>query len=123
MSRHVRASAVVGALLISALAGCRRESITDPRVAAFVSEPFFIRGAITQVGAPGGFLVEGEPGTSYRIDKAYFRVSAETQFLRSDGSAASAADLKVGRNITLWITGIIRESYPVQVDALRILVE
>jgi hypothetical protein len=41
----------------------------------------------------------------------------------ANGSAATAADLVVGKKISLWITGIIMESYPVQVQATEIVVE
>jgi hypothetical protein len=43
--------------------------------------------------------------------------------LRADGTAATAADLVVGRELTLWITGPIAESYPVQVQAQRIILK
>lgn len=122
MSRSaVVRAAMVAALVISAVAGCGRDDTTSP--AAAFDEPFFIRGRITQVGAPWGNLVTGEPGTSYQVDKAYFRTSDETELRHADGSAASAADLRVGRTITLWITGPIMESYPVQVSASRVVIE
>jgi len=115
-------AAMAAALVIGTVAGCTRDDTTSPAAGLF-DEPFFIRGRITQLGAPWGNLVAGEPGTNYQVDKAYFRTSAETEFRRADGSAGSAADLRVGRTITLWITGPIMESYPVQVSASRIVIE
>ena len=115
-------AALAGTLVICTFAGCRRDDTTSPAAALF-NEPFFIRGPITHLGAPWGNLVTGEPGTNYNIDRAYFRTSAETEFRRADGSAASAADLRVGGRITLWITGPIMESHPVQVSASRIVIE
>ena len=121
-STAVVRAALSGALIISAVAGCRRDDPTSPAAAPF-NEPFFIRGPITQLGAPWGNLVTGAPGTNYQVDRAYFRTSAETEFRGADGSPASAADLRVGGRITLWITGPIMESYPVQVFASRIVIE
>ena len=121
-STAVGRAALASALIISAVTGCRRDDPTSPAAALF-GEPFFIRGPITQLGAPWGNLVTGEPGTNYQVDRAYFRTSAETEFRRADGSAATGADLRVGGKITLWITGPIMESYPVQVLASRIVIE
>jgi hypothetical protein len=124
MSRLTRARVTIAVALVAAfVAGCKREPATTPASAMFGNEPFFIRGSVTEVGKPWGTLVTGEPGTSYKIDKAYFRVTPATQVVRADGSAATIADVKVGTKITLWIAGPIMESYPVQVSAQRILIE
>ena len=104
------------------LAACGRSS--DPTgVAGLTSEPYFIRGNITSATHPWGFLVEGQPGTSYRVTTAHFTVAENTVYRRADGSAASAADLRVGAGIRLWITGIIMESHPVQVRAEIIVID
>lgn len=113
--------AALGALTF--LGGCRREPTSSPAAALFAGEPFFIRGAVSHVDHPWGIIVAGEPGTDYKTDKAAFRVGPETEIIRADGSAATAADIKVGTKIALWIVGPIRESYPVQVDARRVLIE
>lgn len=115
-------AAMAAVLMIGAVAACARDDTTSPAT-ALSDEAFFIRGRITELGAPWGNLVAGEPGTSYQVDKAYFRTSTETEFRRANGSAASAADLRVGSTIMLWITGPIMESYPVQVIASRIVIE
>jgi uncharacterized protein DUF3221 len=107
---------------IGTLAACNRESTTGPK-ATLTNAPFFIRGEITRAGQPWGTLVEGQPGTSYRITEAYFRTSTSTLIHRTGGSTATVADLKVGTKITLWITGVIMESYPVQVEATEIIIE
>lgn len=123
MVRHARARALIAAtFLLGAVAACQRDSLT-PADLATLSDPYFIRGSITEVGAPWGNLVIGQPGTDYRTDRAFFRVSAETKIQRADGTSASAADIRVGRQIRLWITGPIMESYPVQVYADRIVIE
>ena len=65
----------------------------------------------------------GEPGTSNRVTEAFFRTTSATLIRHADGSAATAADLMVGKKISLWITGIIMESYPVQVQATEIVID
>ena len=123
MSRTAIVRAMTAAaLVISAVAGCSRNDTTSP-AAAVLNEPFFIRGRITQVGAPWGNLVTGDSGTKNQVDKAYFRTTDDTEYRYADGSVASAADLRVGRTITLWITGPVMESYPVQVSASRVVIE
>lgn len=122
MSRRVGLAAVTTALLASvALASCRRES-TAPDPAAALSTRYFIHGSIVEIAA-WGYRVNGTPGTDYKVDQAFFRTTPQTEIRRSDGSPATVADLAVGRTITLWITGIIMESYPVQVVARAIVID
>ena len=117
----VRAGLAVS-LGIGALAGCRSDSPSGPK-ATLATGPYFIRGEITQAGQSWGTRVKGEPGTSYRITEAYFRTSSATLIHRANGATATAADLTVGTKISLWITGIIMESLPVQVEATEIVIE
>jgi hypothetical protein len=122
MNRLVVAFHAICALLgASAFAGCSKQA-TEPD-AALAAEPFFIRGPIARAGDAWGYLVKGEPGTDYRVDQAYFTVGTDTELRHRDGSSASAADLAAGRVISLWITGPIMESYPVQVRAERIVID
>ena len=116
------AGLIVGAALASAAVACQRTS-AEPDAAALANEPFFLRGRITQAGHPWGYRMTGEPGTSYQVTEATFRLTSETVLRRADGSQATAADLAEGREITLWITGPIAESYPVQVTAQRIVLK
>jgi len=117
--RHLwTAARLVTALAIpGGVTGCHRETETTDPAAALTNEPFFITGSITQTGHPWGYLVRGEPGTSYRVNEVFFTVNANTLIRRADGSPATAADLTVGRAISLWITGAIAESLPPQVRA------
>ena len=106
----------------AAVGACGRNS--EPTgFAGLTSEPYFIRGTIASANHPWGFLIEGQPGTSYTITSAHFTVGENTVYRRADGSAASAADLRVGSPIRLWITGPIMESYPVQVRAQIIVID
>lgn len=118
----VVASVITVTMGSATLAGCQRDT-TNPAAAALINEPFFISGAITEAGQPWGFRIKGEPGTSYKINEAYFKVAPATEFRRADGGAATVSDLTVGREISLWITGPIAESYPVQVTAKLVVVK
>jgi hypothetical protein len=114
-----RAVRGVGLLAVLTSPGCRESPVAPP----VPREPAFLSGRITQVGQPWGYLVEGTPGTSYQVDKAYFTVGGTATLVRRDGRPASAAELSVGRTVSLWITGVILESYPVQVEARAVVLE
>ena len=121
MRRFVVVASLATALMsVAAFSACKRDN-TGPDAAALANEPFFISGEITEAGRPWGYRIKGVPGTSYRIDEAYFRLDSNTILRRADGSTATAADLVVGSKISLWITGPIMESHPVQVFAQRIV--
>ena len=122
MRRIFGTTGLVVSALLTGVVACQRTS-AEPDAAALASEPFFLRGTITQAGQPWGYRIKGEPGTDYQVTEASFRVTAETSLRRADGSQATTADLVVGREITLWITGPIAESYPVQVSARRVLLK
>ena len=107
---------------LGSLAACKGDSASGPK-ATLATGPYFIRGEITQAAQPWGTRVKGEPGGSNRETEAYFRTSAATLIHHANGSAATAADLTVGKKISLWITGIVLESYPVQVEATEIVIE
>ena len=108
--------------LTLAIVGCRRDTTEPNLFAALTTEPFFITGAITETGNAWGYRVKGQPGTDYSVTDVYFSISDETAIRHLDGSIASAAELVVGRPITLWITGAIAESLPPQVGARLIVV-
>ena len=113
---------IVAALVVpAAIVSCALDS-TAPNT-ALMKEPFFISGAITEIGRPWGYRVKGEPGSSYRVTDAFFTIDSNTEIRRADGGAATAADLVVGRQIRLWITGAIAESLPPQVGARLIVLE
>ena len=120
--RRMLFTVVMSAALAAVASACNRTG-AEPDAAALTSEPFFLRGTISETSQPGGFLMKGEPGSSYKTDRAYFRVGSDTEITRPDGTAASVADLTVGRQLTLWITGPVAESYPVQVRARKIVLE
>ena len=120
--RSILRSLVASLGVVLTVGACQRDT-TRPNAAALSKEPFFISGAITEAGHPWGYRVKGEPGTSYGVTEAYFKLVPNTAVQRADGTPATAADLTVGRAISLWITGPIAESFPVQVTAQLIVLK
>ena len=108
--------------VILTFGACERTS-TGSDAAALAKEPFFITGTITQAGLPWGYRVKGEPGTGYQANEAYFKLVPNTVVRGADGTPGTAADLTVGRAISLWITGPVAESFPVQVTARLIVLK
>ncbi|MCC6771185.1 MAG: hypothetical protein IT360_08215 [Gemmatimonadaceae bacterium] len=89
--------------------GCHADATTP----GIPSEAPYARGVITGVGASWGYRLEGTPGPQFRESKAYFGVSGAA-ILRRSGERVDAAALAVGQEVSIWITGVVRESYPVQ---------
>ena len=115
VSRVARRAALLALL---AVGGCHDYAPTAP---AATDAPY-IQGRITQVGHAWGYLVEGTPGPGHQEDRAYVDVRGAS-ILRRDGAPADASALVVGQRVSVWITGIVRESYPVQVDATVVVLE
>jgi hypothetical protein len=90
--RRMLFTVFVGAALAAVASACNRTG-AEPDAAALTSEPFFLRGTINETGQPGGFLMTGEPGSSYKTDKAYFRVGSDR------GPTAHALDYGTNRGI------------------------
>jgi beta-N-acetylhexosaminidase len=87
-----------------------------------------IRGTVTRVSPdePRTVLVEENPGEESGSNKASVRLTGDTRVLRRSGEAvqrAAPADLAVGQTVSVWFTGPVRESFPVQADAGTIVIE
>ena len=121
MRRTALARLVTTLAVAIPLVGCHRESTDPVPASALTTEQFFITGTITDTAHPWGYRVQGEPGTSYRATDVVFRVGDGTVIQHVDGSAATVAELTVGRTMSLWITGAIAESFPPQVGARLIV--
>lgn len=94
-----------------------------PSRAALPGSPPYLVGVITRVVPPHAILVEGRPGEGHREDRAEATVTPRTTLLWRDGRPASRSDLVRGRAVSLWITGPVLESYPVQVEASAVVLE
>ena len=123
MCRTTLARLVVAVAVTIPLAGCHRASTDPAPAAALTNEPFFITGTITDTAHPRGYRVRGEAGTSYGATDVVFEVADNTVIQHADGSAATVAELTVGRAMSLWITGAIAESFPPQVGARLIVLK
>lgn len=107
-------------LLASCASGTGSETLptTDPS----------IRGTVTQVSSaePRTVLVEENPGEESGSNKASVRLTGETRLLRRSGEAVQRAapeDLAAGQRVSVWFSGPVRESYPVQADAGTVVIE
>jgi hypothetical protein len=88
-----------------------------------VRETPYIQGTITATDARSVRVETPGPRLPGREDKAVVFFGASPDIRWRDGRSASRADLVPGKVVSVWITGPVRESYPVQVDATVIVVE
>lgn len=121
VTRSGAATVLVALMVFATLAGCA--GIAPP-----TGEPS-IRGVITTItpgeGSLGAVLVEETSAQGLSFDKASLAITKDTKILR--GAAGSFeriafADLTKGMLVEVWVTGPVRESYPVQADADTIVV-
>jgi hypothetical protein len=116
---------VIGASLL--FLDCRKS--TDPG-------PAYIRGAITAVESvtePSGqvapfprILVEEDPTKTIlqtNSKKSLVTLYGATKLRDAAGKTISPDALKVGAIVSVWITGIVLDSYPDQVSATEIRIE
>jgi hypothetical protein len=107
--------------ILTALTGCENGS-GDPDHGGIPSEAPFIQGAITALEA-GSVLVEENPSDVSGSPKALLRLTDNTRILHRSGAVARRSDLTVGLVVSAWVTGAVAESYPVQANALVIVLE
>ncbi|MDQ3698539.1 MAG: YobA family protein [Gemmatimonadota bacterium] len=81
-----------------------------------------ITGQVTGVTLPT-VRVEERPADAAGSAKASVRLVDGTRLLRRGGSAAASGDLRVGQRVSVWFTGPVMESYPVQATASVIVIE
>jgi hypothetical protein len=88
-----------------------------------------IRGIATKVNVavePWTVLVEERPEEASESAKAMVTLTAETRILKRAGSEvepATSGELAVGQTVSVWFSGPVRESYPVQVAAAVVVIE
>ena len=98
--------------------------------------PAYIRGAITSiepVTEPGGqvarfprILVEEDPTKTIlqtNSKKSLVSLYGSTKLRDAAGKTISPDALKIGAIVSVWITGIVLDSYPDQVSATEIRIE
>lgn len=115
--RVTTAAAVAVALLLSvAVAGCAAPKPPDTAPS--------IRGVITSVtpGADGFWviLIEETTPEGFEFDKASLTITKDTEILKPAGNGYRVVTLEEpmeGLFVDAWVTGPVRESYPIQADA------
>jgi hypothetical protein len=86
------------------------------------TEEPYIRGTITDVQAEG-FLVEEDPTEVAGSPKAWLNFAQETRVVDASGAEAGVGELTVGRQVSVWVSGPVLESYPVQATAGTVVLE
>lgn len=81
-----------------------------------------LRGYVTRVSTDT-VLVEEKPAETSGSSKASVRITSETAIVDASGTRRGVADLKEGQLVSVWFTGPVAKSYPVQVNASKILIE
>lgn len=120
-----RAAGLAVALLMLGALGCTPRA-PEPQLPGVAPD---IAGLITRVTQADGdlrILVEANPADSTGSPKAHIRVTEEVQLCerRIDGvRAAGQAELQEGVRVSVWFSGPVLQSYPVQGGASVIVVE
>jgi uncharacterized protein DUF3221 len=76
-------------------------------------------------GKGGSIYVEAPKGAKFAYDKAMVRVNDKTRIQKMNGKLvedATFAEIKNGTKVSIWFTGPVAESYPVQATAGRIII-
>lgn len=87
----------------------------------------YIIGSVYDLTDDRVLVAEGMVGDEYtgEVDDfvgnaGWFRVDEETEIFNLDGDLVGFEDLAVGQKVSVWVTGVVLESYPVQAMAARI---
>lgn len=113
-----------GAFQAAAMSGCRTTMALPER------QPD-VTGVITQVSAAQGpeaigtLRVEENPADSSGSAKYVLTLTHETMLVVRPGELTEEigfGDMVVGQRVQAWITGPVRESYPMQATASHVLV-
>lgn len=118
-----RRGLAVAALLAMACGGCVVAPDASGRHAGIPADAPSIRGVVTAREAPDRIRVEADPAVVSGSDKAVVALAPTTRIVHRDGRSGAASDLGVGREVSVWFAGPVRESYPVQADAGTVVVE
>lgn len=84
------------------------------------SEPY-MRGQITHL-SEDSILVEENPTDTSGSAKAVARFASWTRILSLNGDQLSSSDLREGQLVSIWFSGPVMKSYPVQGTASRIVI-
>lgn len=90
--------------------------------AALPEEPPYLRGAVTAID-DAEIRVEADPSATAISAKAVLRLTEETHILWRTGEPADRGDLRLGAVVSVWVSGPVLESYPVQATADTVVIE
>lgn len=110
-------------LVLATASGCAFAPGVQGRHAGIPDDAPSILGVVTMREAPDRIRVETDPGAASGSDKAVVTLTRATRILHRDGRSADGSDLGVGREVSVWFAGPVRESYPVQADAGTMVIE
>lgn len=126
-------STIVAIAAIAALAACNQggpalrrgtaepSAIDSSLVTIPVGDPG-IRGIVT-AAEPGILRVEANPAEASGSPKAVVRLPPSTPVLFRNGEPGEVALLTIGHNVSVWFSGPVMESYPVQGAAALVVIE
>ncbi len=91
-----------------------------------------IRGTIVMIsqassgaGYGGGILIDNTKEQKAEFDKVYASIHTNTRVFEKQGQecrSVSFATLKIGQRVQIQSTGIVRQTYPPQIDATEIVI-
>jgi len=93
-----------------------------------------IRGTIVMIsqassgaspGYAGGILIDSTKEQKAEFDKVYASIHTNTRVFEKQGQecrSVSFATLKIGQRVQIQSTGIVRQTYPPQIDATEIVI-
>ena len=81
-----------------------------------------LEGGQGAAGVLGTILVEGPREGNPISDKARVAITTKTTIVSGSGGSGTFADLQIGSAVEVWFEGPVRESYPIQTDAGKIVV-
>ncbi|MFW6078376.1 MAG: DUF3221 domain-containing protein [Gemmatimonadota bacterium] len=125
------APALTLALALAALGACTGPPEGAPATTAgdagpdavIPDEAPSIEGLVTEVGDDGRVLVEEDPAERSGSKKAWVTLTDDTAIRRRSAAPASRSDLVPGTRVSVWFTGPVLESYPLQATAGVVVIE
>ena len=132
MRRRIRSATarrtllVVPLALFCVIAGCSPSNRADDMRARGDTIPTSSPDIVGTVTSADGerIRVEENPSDQSGSAKASVRlVKGETRILRRSGAEARPEDIRQGSRVTVWFTGPVMESYPVQAKGGVVVIE
>ena len=88
---------------------------------AETAKPANIRGVVTHV-APNEIRVEAD-AKEFRGAKAVVKITGTTEIRDAAGKPVAASAIREGQMVSVWFGGAVAQSYPLQTEAVTIVIE